>query len=136
MQVKKQQLEPGMEKRLVPIGKVVSQGCILSPCLFNSYAEYTMQNAKLDESQVVVKIAGKNINSLRNAEETTLMAEIEEKSKSFFLMDMKEESGRVGLKLNIKKTKIMASSHITYGKQMGKQQKQWQTLFSWAPKSL
>ena len=88
----------------------------MSPCLFNFYAEYTMQNAKLDESQVVVKIAGKNINSLRNAEETTLMAEIEEKSKSFFLMDMKEESGKVGLKLNIKKTKIMASSHITYGK--------------------
>ena len=75
-----------------------------------------MQNARVDKSQVGINTAGRNISSLRYAEDTTLMAEMKEKSKSFFLMDMKEESGKVGLKLNIQKTKIMASSPITYGK--------------------
>ena len=75
-----------------------------------------MQNARVDKSQVGINTAGRNISSLRYAEDTTLMAEMKEKSKSFFLMDMKEESGKVGLKLNIQKTKIMASSPITYSK--------------------
>ena len=75
-----------------------------------------MQNARVDKSQVGINTAGRNISSLRYAEDTTLMAEMKEKSKSFFLIDMKEESGKVGLKLNIQKTKIMASSPITYSK--------------------
>ena len=88
------------------IGKGVHQGCILSPCLFNFYAEYIMQNAGLDESQVGIKIAGRNINNLRYADDTILMAESEEELKS--LMKMKEESKKVGLRFNIQKTKIMA----------------------------
>ena len=94
------------------IGKGVRQGCMLSPCLFNFYAEYIMQNARLDESQVGIKIAGKNISNLRYADDTTLMAESKEALKSF-LMKVKEESEKVGLRLNIQKTKIMASSPIT-----------------------
>ena len=94
------------------IGKGVHQGCILSPCLFNLYAEYIMQKAGLDEAQARIKIAGRNINNLRYADDTTLMAEIEEELKSF-LMKVKEESEKVGLKLNIQKTKIMASGPIT-----------------------
>ena len=93
------------------IGKGVSQGCILSPCLCNVYAEYIMRNAWLDEAQAGIKIAGRNINHLRYADDTTFMAECEEEPKSL-LMKMKEESGKVGLKLNIQKTKIMASSPI------------------------
>ena len=93
------------------IGKGVSQGCILSPCLFNLYAEYIMRNAGLDEAQVGIKIARRNINNLRYADDTTLMAESEEELKSL-LMKVKEESENVGLKLNIQKTKIMASSPI------------------------
>ena len=93
------------------IGKGVHQGCILSPCLFNLYAEYIMQNARLDEAQAGVKIARRNINNLRYADDTTLMAESEELKS--FLMKVKEESEKVGLKLNIQETKIMASSHIT-----------------------
>ena len=93
------------------IGKGVSQGCILSPCLFNVYAEYIMRNAWLDEAQAGIKIAGRNINHLRHADDTTLMAESEEELKSP-LMKMKEENGKVGLKLNIQKTKIIASSPI------------------------
>ena len=85
------------------IGKGVRQGCILSPCLFNLYAEYIMRNARLDESQAGIKIAGRNINNLRYADDTTLMAESEEELKSL-LMKVKEESEKVGLKLNIKKT--------------------------------
>ena len=93
-------------------GKGVCQGCILSPCLFNFYAEYTMRNTGLDEAQAAIKIAGKNINNLRYADNTTLMAESEEELKSL-LMKVKEESEKVGLKLNIQKTKVMASSPIT-----------------------
>uniref|UniRef100_A0A4W2EYQ6 Reverse transcriptase domain-containing protein n=1 Tax=Bos indicus x Bos taurus TaxID=30522 RepID=A0A4W2EYQ6_BOBOX len=94
------------------IGKGVCQGCILSPCLFNLYAEYIMRNAGLEETQAGIKIAGRNINHLRYADDTTLMAESEEELKSL-LMKVKEESEKVGLKLNIQKMKIMASSPIT-----------------------
>ena len=87
-------------------------GCILSPCLFNLYAEYIMRNAGLEEVQAGIKIARRNINNLRYADDTTLMAEIEEELKSL-LMKVKEETGKVGLKLNIQKTKIMASGPIT-----------------------
>ena len=93
-------------------GKGVHQGCILSPCLFNLYAEYIMRNARLEEAQAGIKIAGRNINNLRYADDTTLMAEREEELKSP-LMKVKEESEKVGLKLNIQKTKIMAFSPIT-----------------------
>ena len=94
------------------IGKGVRQGCILSPCLFNLYAEYIMQNARLDDAQTGIKIARRNINNLRYAYGITLMAERKEKLKSL-LMKMKEESEKAGLKLNIQKTKIMASDPIT-----------------------
>ena len=94
------------------IGKGVCQGCILSPCLFNLYAEYIMQKARLNEAQAGIKIAGRNINNLRYADDTTLMAEREEKLKSL-LMKVKDESEKVGLKLNIQKMKIMASGPIT-----------------------
>ena len=94
------------------IGKGVYQGCILSPCLFNFYAEYFMRNAVLDEAQAGIKIAGRNISKLRYADDTTLMAESKEELKSL-LMKVKEESEKAGLKLNIQKTKIMASGPIT-----------------------
>ena len=94
------------------IGKEVLQGFTLSPCLFNLYAEYIMRNSGLEEAQAGIKIAGRNINNLRYANDTTLMAENEEKLKSL-LMKVKEESEKAGLKLNIQKTKIMASSPIT-----------------------
>src|SRR5574340_803446 len=94
------------------IGKGVLQGCILSPCLFNFYAEYIMRNAGLEEAQAEIKIAGRNINNLRYADDTTLMAESEEELKSP-LMKVKVESEKVGLKLNIQKMKIMASGPIT-----------------------
>ena len=94
------------------IGKGVCQGCILSPCLFNFYAEYIMRNAGLDEVQAGIKSAGRNINNLRYADDSTLMAESEDELKSL-LMKVKEESEKVGLKLNIQKTKIMASGPIT-----------------------
>ena len=94
------------------IGKGVSQGCILSPCLFNLYAEYIMRNAGLDEAQAGIKIARRSINNLRYADDTTLMVESEEELKSL-LIKVKEESEKLGLKLNIQKTKIMASSPIT-----------------------
>ena len=93
------------------IGKGVRQGCILSPCLFNLYAEYTMQNARLNEAQAGIKIAGRNINNLRYADDTTLMAESEEELKSL-LMKVNEESEKLGLKLNIQKTKTMATGPI------------------------
>ena len=89
------------------IGKGVRQGCVLSPCLFNLCAEYIMRNAGLEETQAGIKIAGRNINNLRYADDTTLMAENEEELKSL-LMQVKEESEKVALKLNILKTKIMA----------------------------
>ena len=94
------------------IGKGVHQGCILSPCLFNLYAEYIMRNSGLEEAQAGIKIAGRNINNLRYADDATLMAECEEELKSL-LMKVKEETEKVGLKLNIQKTKIMASGPIT-----------------------
>jgi len=94
------------------IGKGVRQGCILSPCLFTLYAEYIIRNARLDEVQAGIKIAGRNINNLRYADGTTLMEESKEELKSL-LMKVKEESEKVGLKLNIQKTKIMASGPIT-----------------------
>ena len=105
MQVRKQQLELDMEQQ-------TGQGCILSPCLFNFYAEYIMRNAGLEEGQARIKIAGRNINSLRYADDTTLMAESEEELKSL-LMKVTEESEKVGLKLNIQKSKVMASGPIT-----------------------
>ena len=94
------------------IGKGVRQGCILSPCLFNFYAKYIVRNAGLEEAQAGIKIAGRNINNLRFADDTTLMAESKEELKSL-LMKVKEEHEKVGLKFNIHKTKIMASSPIT-----------------------
>ena len=94
------------------IGKGVRQGCILSPCSFNTYAEYIMRNAGLEETQAGIKTAGRNINNLRYAGGTILMAESEEELKSL-LMKVKEESEKVGLKLNMQKTKIMASGPIT-----------------------
>ena len=94
------------------IGKGVRQGCILSPCLFNLYAEYMMRNAGLEEAQAGIKTAGRNISNLRCADDTTLMAEREEELKSL-LMKVKEESKKDGLKLNIQKTKIMAPGPIT-----------------------
>ena len=94
------------------IGKGVRQCCILSPCLFNLYAEYIMRNAGLEEAHAEIKIAGRNLNNLRYADDTTLMAESEEELKSL-LMKVKVESEKVGLKLNIQKMKIMASGPIT-----------------------
>ena len=94
------------------IGKGVHQGCILSPCLFNLYAEYIMRNDGLDEIQAGIKIARRNMNNLRYADDTTLMTEIEEEVKSL-LMKVKENNEKVGLKLNIQKTKIMASGPVT-----------------------
>ena len=94
------------------IGKGVRQGCILSPCFFNFYAEYIMRNAGLEETQAGMRIARRNINNLRYADDTTLMAESEEELKSLS-MKVKQESEKVGLKLNIQKMKIMASSPVT-----------------------
>ena len=94
------------------IGKGVYQGCTLSPCLFNLYAEYIMRNAGLEETQAGIKIARRNINNLRYADDTTLMAESKEELKSL-LMKVKEESEKIGLKLNIQKMKTMASGPIT-----------------------
>ena len=96
---------------LFQIGKGVCQGCILSPCLFKLYAEYIIRNAGLEETQAGIKIAGRNINNLRYADDTTLKAESEEELKSL-LMKVKVESEKVGLKLNIRKRKIMASGPI------------------------
>ena len=129
MQARKQQLELDM------VGKGVRQGCILSPCLCNLYAEYIMRNAGLEETQAGIKIARRNIKNLRYADDTTLIAESEEELKSL-LMKVKEESENVGLKLNIQKTKIMASGLITTWEIDGEQWKQCQTLFFLAPKSL
>ena len=94
------------------IGKGVRQGCVLPPCLFNLYAEYIMRNAGLEETQAGIKIAGRNINNLRYADDTTLVKESEEELKSL-LMKVKEESEKVGLMYNIQKTKIIASGSIT-----------------------
>ena len=108
MKIKKQQLELDW----LQIGKGACQGCVLSPCLFNLYAEYIMRKAGLEETQAGIKIAKRNISNLRYADDTTFMAESEEELKSL-LIKVKEESEKVGLKLNIQKTKIMTSGPIT-----------------------
>ena len=117
------------------IGKGAHQGRVLSPCLFNLYAKYITWNTWLDEAQAGIKVAGRKINSLRYADDITFMSESEEELKSL-LMKVKEESEKVGLKLNIQKTKIMASGPITSRQIDGKQWKQWETFFWGAPKSL
>ena len=114
------------------VGEGVRQRCVLSPWLFNLYAEYIMQNARLDEAQAGIKIARRNINNLRYADDTTLMAEIEEELKSL-LMKVKEEHEKVGLKLHIHNQRSWQPVPSLHGKQMGKQ---CQTLFWGAPKSL
>ena len=113
------------------IGKGVCQGCILSPCLFNLYAEYIMRNAGLDEVQAGIKISGRKINNLRYADDTTLM--VESKELKSLLMKVKKESEKVGLRLNIQKTKIMASGPITSWEIDGETVSDF--IF-WAPKSL
>ena len=110
------------------IGKGVHQGCILAPCLFNLYAEYIMWNSGMDEAQAGIKIAGRNMLLIWNADDTILMAESEEELKSL-LMKVKEESEKVGLKLNIQETKIMASGPITPWQIDGETWKEWETLF-------
>ena len=135
MQVKKQQLELDMEQQTnSKLGKEY-QGCILLPCLFNLYAEYIMQNAGLNEAQAGIKISGRNNSNLRYTDDTTLTAESKEALESL-LMKMKEESGKVSLKLNIQKMKIMASGPITSWQIDGETMKTVKDLFSWAPKSL
>ena len=109
------------------IGKGIHQGCILSPCLLNLYAEYIMRNTGLDEAQAGIKIAGRNINNLRYAGDTTLMAESEELKS--LLMKLKEERKKVGLKLNIQKTKSMASGPITSWQIDGETVETWKTMF-------
>ena len=111
MQVKKKLLGHGRVD-LFQNEKGVQQGCILSPCLFKLYAEYIMRNAGLEEAQAGIKTAGRNINTLRYADDTTLMAESEEELKSL-LIKVKEESEKAGIKFNIQKMKIMASGSIT-----------------------
>ena len=120
MQVRKQ-VRTGHRTDWFQIGKGVCQGCILSPCLFNLYAEYIMRNTGLDEAQAGIQIAGRNINNLKYADDTTLMAKSNKELKSL-LMKVKEESEKVGLKLNIQKTKIMAPGPITSG------QIDWETV--------
>ena len=115
------------------IGKGVCQGCILSPCLFNLHSEYIMRNAGLEEAQAGIKFAGRNINTLRYAVDSTLMAQSEEEIKSL-LMKVKEESEKVGLKLSIQKIRSWHLVPSFHDKYMGKQWTQW--LFFWAPKSL
>ena len=104
MQVKKQQLELDMEQDWFQFGKGIHEGCILSPCLFNLYAEYILWNARLEEAQAGIKIARRNINNLRYADNTTLMTESKEELKSL-LMKVREENEEAGLKLNIQKTR-------------------------------
>ena len=117
------------------IGKGVCQGCILSHCLFNLHAENIMRNTGLEEAQAEIKIARRNINNIRHADDTTLMAESEEELKSL-LMKMKKESEKVGLKLNIQKTKIMASGPITSQQIDGETVETMADFIFWAPKSL
>ena len=138
MQVRKQQLELDMEQDWFQIGKGVHQGCILSPCLFNLYAEYIMRKAGLEETQAGIKIAWRNMNNLRYADDTTLMAESEEELKSL-LMKVKEESEKTGLKLSIQKTKITPSGPITSWEIDGETMETVRYSFFWGgvcPKSL
>ena len=136
MQVKKQQLKPDMEQWTgTKLGKEYIKAVYCHPAyLTYIYAEYIMRNAELDDAQAWIKIAGKNINNLRYADNIILMAEGEELKS--LLTKVKEECEKVGLKLNIQKTKIMVSSPITSWQIDGETWKQWETLFSWAPKSL
>ena len=115
LKIKKQQLELDMKQQTGSRWERSTSSCVFSPCLFNLYAEYIMQNAGLDEAQAGIKIARRNINNLRHAEDMTLKAENEEELNSL-LMKVKEESGKDGLKLNIQKTKIMASGPSLHGK--------------------
>ena len=117
------------------IGKGVRQGYILSPCLFNLYAEYIMRNARLDEAQAVIKIAGRNINNLRYADDTTLIAESKEELKSL-LMKVKDENEKAGLTLSIQKTKSMTSGPITSWQIDGEAMETVTDFISRAPKSL
>ena len=117
------------------IRKGVHQSCILSPCSFNLYVEYVMQNAWLEEAQAGIKIARRNVNNLRYAEDTTLMAESEEELKSL-LMKVKEENERTGLKLNIQKMKILASGPITSWQIDGEAIETARDFIFWSPKSL
>ena len=136
MQVKKQQLKPDMEQWTgTKLGKEYIKAVYCHPAyLTYIYAEYIMRNAELDDAQAGIKIAGKNINNLRYADNIILMAEGEELKS--LLTKVKEECEKVGLKLNIQKTKIRVSSPITSWQIDGETWKQWETLFSWAPKSL
>ena len=115
MQVRKQQLELDVEQTCSKSGNELCQGWILSPCLFNLYAEHIMRSTGLEEAQAGIKIAGRNINNLRYADDTTLMAESEEELKRL-LMKVKEESEKAGLKLNIQKTQIMHLIPSLHGK--------------------
>ena len=117
------------------VGKGVGRGCILSPCLFKLCAEYIMRNAALEEAQDGIKVARRNINNLRYADDTTLMAESEKELKSL-LIKVKEESEQVGLKLNIQKTKIMASDPITSWQIDGETVEKVSDFIFWAPKPL
>ena len=136
MHIRKQQLELDMEKTdWFQTGKGVPQGCMMSPWLVNLYAVYIMWNAGLEEAQAGIKIAGRNINNVRYADDTTLMAESEEELKRF-LKKLKEESEKSGLKLSIQKLKIMASGPITSGQIDGETMETVTTLFSWTPTSL
>ena len=119
---------------LFQIGKGVCQGCVLSPCFLNFYAEFIIRNAGLDEAQAGIKVAGRNINNLRYADDTTLMAESKELKS--LLMKVKEESEKVGLKLNIQKTKIMASGPITSWQIDGETMQTLTDFILWTPKSL
>ena len=114
------------------IGKGVRQGCILSPCIFNLYVEYIMRNAGLDESQAGIKVSGRNVSNLRYADDTFIMAENEQELKSL-LMKVKEESEKVGLKLNIQKTKIMVSGPITSGPIDGEAMETVRDFIFWIP---
>ena len=139
MQIKKQQLKLDMEQQTdSKLGKeYIVSCCRLSPCLFNLYAEYITRNAGLDEAQAGIKIAGRNIlryNNLRYADDNTLMAESKELKR--LLMKVKEESEKVGLKLNIQKTKIMASGLNHFMANIWGNNGHSERLFSWAPKSL
>ena len=135
MQVRKQVRTGHGTTDLFQIGKGVRQGCILSPCLFNLYAEYIMRNAGLEEARAGIKIASRNINNLRYADDTTLMAESEEELKRL-LMEVEEESEEVGLKLNIQKTKIIASGPIISWEIDGERMETVSDFIFWAPKSL
>ena len=135
MQVRKQQLELDMEQQTgSKSGNGVRQGCILSTCLFNFYAEYIMRNAGLEEAQAGIKIARRNINDLRYADDTTLMVESEGELKN--LLKVKKESEKFGLKLSIQKMKIMASSPITSWQIDGETVETVADFIFWAPKSL